>query len=164
MPLGFSSGRPLTPLIAATSARSSATARLSAAFSARSRSVRASSSARGRPERVIFPEADMAGTGRVHDGTAQPRQFTSARPFAPRTPTIALMGSSLSDTQVALLREHCPALRFVTVMLDAGAEDAAEKVAGRLAWHWPVRSITLPDGTQPDTIAEVEVLALLGRR
>src|SRR3954466_9576691 len=85
MPLGFSSGRPLTPLIAATSARSSATARLSAAFSARSRSVRASSSARGRPERVIFPEADMAGTGRVHDGTAQPRQLTSARPFAPRT-------------------------------------------------------------------------------
>jgi hypothetical protein len=34
---------------------------------------------------VIFPEADTAGAGRVHDGTAQPRQLTSARPFAPRT-------------------------------------------------------------------------------
>ena len=74
------------------------------------------------------------------------------------------MGSSLSDAQVALLRAHCPALRFVSVMLDAGAEDAAEKIAGRLAWHWPVRAIALPEGTQPDTVVEPEVLALLGRR
>ncbi len=90
--------------------------------------------------------------------------FGAIRLHGLRVPTVALMGSSLSDAQTALLREHCPALRFVTVMLDAGAEDAAEKIAGRLAWHWPVRAISLPDGTQPDTVAEPEVLASLGRR
>jgi DNA primase len=90
--------------------------------------------------------------------------FGAIRLHGLRVPTVALMGSSISDAQVTLLREHCPALRFVTVMLDAGAEDAAEKVAGRLAWHWPVRSVALPEGTQPDTVAEPEVLALLGRR
>ena len=89
--------------------------------------------------------------------------FGAIRLHGLRVPTVALMGSSLSEAQIALLREHCPALRFVTVMLDAGAEEAAEKVAGRLAWHWPVRLIALPDGTQPDTVAEPEVLALLGR-
>src|SRR3954451_516151 len=69
MPLGFTSGRRFTPLRVATSARSSATAprspppaRLRSAFSASSRSASASSSARGRPARVIFAEADMAGT------------------------------------------------------------------------------------------------------
>src|SRR3954466_219483 len=121
MPLGFSSGRPLTPLIAATSARSSATARPSAAFSARSRSARASSSARGRPERVIFPEADTAGTGRVHDGTAQPRQLTSARPFAPRTkprdvalhaglrqPWEVLTDAQPAAVKTALIRQELP--------------------------------------------------------
>src|SRR3954453_3875798 len=85
MPLGFILGRPFTPLRVATSARSSAIARFRAAFSASSRSATASSSARGRPERAIFPEADMAGTGRVRAGPAQPRQLTSARPFAPCT-------------------------------------------------------------------------------
>src|SRR5690349_11927581 len=85
MPLGLTSGRRFTPLRVATSARSSATTPLRAAFSASSRSTSASSSPRGRPERAIFPEADMAGTGRVRAGPAQPRQLTSARPFAPRT-------------------------------------------------------------------------------
>ena len=83
--LGRTLGRPFTPLSAATSARSSAIACFSAAFSASSRSARASSSPRNRPERVIFAEADMPGTGRVRACPAQPRQLTSARPFAPRT-------------------------------------------------------------------------------
>src|SRR4051794_29820990 len=85
MPLGFSSGRPLTPLRVATSAFSPAITCRRASFSASSRSARASSSPRGRPERLICFEADMAGTGRVRAGPAQPRQLTSARPFAPRT-------------------------------------------------------------------------------
>src|SRR4051794_28319140 len=85
MPLGFILGRPFTPLRVATSARSSAIVRFSAAFSASNRPATASSSPRGRPERVIFPEADMAGTSRGRSGSAQPRQLTSARPFAPRT-------------------------------------------------------------------------------
>src|SRR5689334_3221938 len=86
MPLGLTSGRRFTPLRVATSARRPATAPLRAAFSASSRSTSASSSPRGRPERAIFSGADMAGTGRVRAAPAQPRQLTSARPFAPRTP------------------------------------------------------------------------------
>ena len=42
--------------------------------------------------------------------------FGAIRLHGLRVPTIALMGSSLSDAQVALFREHCPALRFVSVM------------------------------------------------
>src|SRR4051794_40046576 len=85
MPLGFSSGRPLTPLSVATSAFSPAITCRRTSFSASSRSARASSSPRGRPERLIRFEADMAETGRVRADPAQPRQLTSARPFAPRT-------------------------------------------------------------------------------
>src|SRR5690348_7872412 len=85
MPLGFTSGRPFTPLSVATSAFSSATARLRASFSASSRSAKASSSPRGRLERGIFAGADMPGKGRVRASPAQPRQLTSARPFVPRT-------------------------------------------------------------------------------
>jgi DNA primase len=90
--------------------------------------------------------------------------FGAIRLHGLRVPTVALMGSSISDAQVALLRAHCPALRFVSVLLDAGAGDAAERVAGRLAWYWPVRAVALPEGTQPDTVVEPEVLASLGRR
>src|SRR4051794_39987863 len=85
MPLGFSSGRPLTPLSVATSAFSPAITCRRASFSASSRSASASSSPRGRPERLTCFEADMAETSRVRAGPAQPRQLTSARPFAPRT-------------------------------------------------------------------------------
>src|SRR4051795_659968 len=85
MPLGFSLGRPLTPLSVATSAFSPAITCRRASFSASSRSASASSSPRGRPERLICFEADMAETGRVRAAPAQPRQLTSARPFAPQT-------------------------------------------------------------------------------
>jgi len=46
---------------------------------------------------------------------------------------------------------------------DKAGREAAEKIAGRLAWHWPVRSRALPDDTQPDTVDAGELLALLGR-
>src|SRR3954467_4176279 len=61
MPLGLILGRPFTPLSWATSARSSAIACCSAAFSASRRSARVSSSPRGRPEREIVLGADMPG-------------------------------------------------------------------------------------------------------
>src|SRR4051794_5024798 len=83
MPLGFTSGRPFTPLSVATSAFSPATACFRASFSASSRSAKASSSPRGRLERGTFAGADMPGKGRVRASPAQPRQLTSARPFAP---------------------------------------------------------------------------------
>src|SRR4051794_20480383 len=101
MPLGFSSGRPFTPLSVATSAFSPATACFRASFSASSRSAKASSSPRGRLERGIFAGADMPGTGRVRASPAQPRQLTSARPFAPRT-----IGTSRSPSSAPWLYER----------------------------------------------------------
>src|SRR5918995_1095178 len=44
--------------------------------------------------------------------------FGTIRLHGLRVPSVALMGSSMSEAQVALLREHCPALRLVSVMLD----------------------------------------------
>src|SRR4051794_18712896 len=61
MPLGLILGRLFTPLGWAPSARSSAIACCSAAFSASRRSARVSSSPRGRPEREIVLGADMPG-------------------------------------------------------------------------------------------------------
>ena len=78
-------------------------------------------------------------------------------------PTAASTGSSLPGARVALRGQHCPAPRFVTVV-PADAEDAAGKVAGRSAWHWPVRAVAPRDGTRPDTVAGPEVPASLGRR
>src|SRR4051812_23143359 len=65
---------------------------------------------------------------------------------------------SVSEEQVALLLEHCPTLRFVTVCLDPddAGRKASELVATRLARHWWVRIATLPDGMQPDTAPEAE--------
>jgi hypothetical protein len=54
-----------------------------------------------------------------------------------RMPAVALMGSSLGDAQVAHLRD-CPALRFVTVMLDSdeAGQKAGDNIAAQLAKHW----------------------------
>src|SRR5690242_8441935 len=115
MPLGLSLGRPLTPLRVATSAFSPAIACRRASFSASSRSARASSSARGRPERLIFPEADMAETGRVRVGSAQPRQLISARAFAPRTMLTTFFAGDVFDSQGATLGQPWQRLSPVTV-------------------------------------------------
>ena len=83
----------------------------------------------------------------------------------PRIPAVALMGSSISDQQIGLLRTHCPALRFITVCLDCddAGRKASEHVAAALARHWWVRVATLGDGMQPDTAPEADLLAALGR-
>jgi DNA primase len=91
--------------------------------------------------------------------------FGALRLHSLRKPAVALMGSSMSDAQVALLQEHCPDLRHVTVMLDGdeAGRTAAEGVAVKLARHWWVRIVSLPDGGQPDTV-ELDMLEhLLGR-
>jgi DNA primase len=84
----------------------------------------------------------------------------------PRIATVALMGSSISNEQIALLRTHCPALRFVTVCLDGddAGRKASEHVAASLARHWWVRIATLGDGMQPDTALQADLLAALGRK
>jgi DNA primase len=84
----------------------------------------------------------------------------------PRIPAVALMGSAISDQHIALLTEHCPSLRFVTVCLDGDepGRKASELVAAQLSRHWWVRIATLGDGMQPDTAPEADLLAALGRK
>ncbi len=90
--------------------------------------------------------------------------FAAMRLHGLRLPAVALMGSSLSDEQVALLRD-CPALRFVTVMLDGdeAGQKAGDIIANQLAKHWWTRIVVLPDGTQPDTVEKSVLEHFLGR-
>ena len=92
--------------------------------------------------------------------------FGAIRLHGLRLPAVALMGSSMSEEQIALLREHCPALKAVTLLLDGddAGRKAAETIAPRLAGHWWTRITTLPEGTQPDTVERGVLEELLGRR
>jgi DNA primase len=91
--------------------------------------------------------------------------FGAIRLHGERVPAVALMGGSISEEQVALLREHCPNLRFVTVMLDGDepGREAAGIVAARLAQSWWSRIVHLAAGGQPDTVARPELGRVLGR-
>jgi DNA primase len=91
--------------------------------------------------------------------------FDAIRLHSLRVPAVALMGTSISAEQVALLRD-CPALRYVSVMLDGdqAGRTAVPEIAARLARHWWVRIIDLPEGAEPDTLPQETLLALLARR
>ena len=91
--------------------------------------------------------------------------FGTIRLHGERVPTVGLMGSSISEEQVALLKVHCPNLRFVTVMLDGDepGREAADVVVTKLARNWWARIVHLPDGYQPDTVDSAELERLLGR-
>lgn len=91
--------------------------------------------------------------------------FDAVRLHGLRLPAVALMGTAISEEQVALLREHAPELRALTVLLDGDApgRKAADSVAARLARHWWVRIAELPEGEEPDTAAP-EMLNELVRR
>ena len=73
---------------------------------------------------------------------------------------VALMGSSLSPQQEQLLAKH---FRRVVIMLDGdeagrnGTDDILLRL-GRKVW---VKSITLPDGKQPDQMSAEELTSLL---
>jgi DNA primase len=75
------------------------------------------------------------------------------------------MGSSISEEQVALLQSACPVLRFVTVLMDGDepGRAAGEKVGAAVSRHWWARIATLSADTQPDTVGEKELMALMGR-
>ena len=80
-------------------------------------------------------------------------------------PSVALMGSSIAQEQIALLREHCPALKAITLLLDGddAGRKAAETIALRLCPHWWTRIAALPEGAQPDTVEPATLERLLGR-
>ena len=92
--------------------------------------------------------------------------FSVIRLHGLAVPSVALMGSSISEEQIALLREHCPALKAVTLLLDGdeAGREAAETIAPRLAMHWWTRIAALPEGTQPDTVEPATLERLLGRK
>jgi DNA primase len=91
--------------------------------------------------------------------------FGAIRLHGLRFPAMALMGSSLSDEQVALLQAHAPHLRFITVMLDGDepGRKAADTVAARLAQNWWCRIVHLADGEEPDTVEPALLERRLGR-
>ena len=92
--------------------------------------------------------------------------FGAIRLHGLRLPAVALMGSSMSREQIDLLREHCPALRAVTLLLDGddAGRTAAETIAPRLCPHWWTRIAALPEGTQPDTVEPAALERLLERK
>jgi DNA primase len=73
---------------------------------------------------------------------------------------VALMGTALSTHQEELLAAR---FGFVTLLLDGDSpgRTAAEEVVSRLARRLFVRDAVLPDGTEPDTVAEDILRSLL---
>ncbi len=76
-------------------------------------------------------------------------------------PVAALMGSSISEEQIALLCYR--GLRFVTLLLDGdeAGRKAREKALPELAHSFFVRAPLLPVGQKPDTLPENDLLELV---
>jgi DNA primase len=76
-------------------------------------------------------------------------------------PAIALMGRVLSTEQETLLRKS--GVRRLTLLLDGdrAGREATGELLPRLAAHFFVRVIDLPDGAQPDTVPEQFLLPVL---
>ncbi len=74
---------------------------------------------------------------------------------------VALMGSTLSDAQEALLVES---FDRVTLMLDgdAGGRSATTEIVGRLLRKVFIRVVDVPEGEQPDQLSSEQIQALLG--
>ena len=73
---------------------------------------------------------------------------------------VALMGRSISERQAELLTER---FSHVTLLLDGDTpgRSGAETILPKLARLLFVRDAVLPDGTQPDTVAEEALRTLL---
>lgn len=80
--------------------------------------------------------------------------------------TVAVLGSSVSDAQIALLQERLPRLRLVLVLFDG--DEAGRVAAGRaapaLARAFSTRIVDLEEGAEPDTIDAAELKALIDRK
>ena len=108
MPLGRITGRPVTPLSLAISARSSATVCFNSAFSASRRSVRASRSPRDRPERGIFSGTDMPGTNRVRKARMQPHSISYLPGFLPQVLLMSAIPRTFLFNNVRVTSSLCP--------------------------------------------------------
>ena len=87
--------------------------------------------------------------------------WSAFRLHALGVPVAALMGSSVSEEQLALLRER--GTRHVTLLLDGddAGRKARERALPALASAFFVRAPLLPDGEKPDTLGEAELLQLV---
>jgi DNA primase len=76
-------------------------------------------------------------------------------------PVAALMGSSVSEEQLALLRER--GTRYVTLLLDGddAGHRSRERALPALASAFLVRAPVLPDGEKPDTLGKAALLQLV---
>ena len=86
------------------------------------------------------------------------------RLHALKGPAVALMGTSLSDAQIDLLRQS--GARRITLLLDAdeAGRQAALDLLPRLVSLFFVRTPVLPDGTSPDDVAENLLLGAVRSR
>jgi hypothetical protein len=89
--------------------------------------------------------------------------FSPIRLHGLSVPAVALMGTALSEEQLALLRERCPHLKAVTILLDGddAGRAATLSIVPRLARHWWTRIAELPEGAQPDTLPHEALVRLL---
>jgi DNA primase len=91
--------------------------------------------------------------------------FGVFRLFELRVPAVALMGRSISDEQIALLRNT--GVRYLTVLLDSdepGRSGAAAMMERLASEPFGVKFALLPDGSEPDTAPEAVLRELLTLR
>jgi DNA primase len=69
-------------------------------------------------------------------------------------PAVALMGRTLSAEQEMLLIDS--GIRMLTLLLDGDrpGREATNQLLPRLAEHFFIRMVSLPDGAEPDTVPE----------
>ncbi len=78
--------------------------------------------------------------------------FDVARLHSLEMPAVGLLGTSISDKQIELLKEA--GIKAAVVLLDAGSKKAERKLVHRLSCEIFVRSVALPDGEDPATVSE----------
>jgi DNA primase len=97
-----------------------------------------------------------------HDGVIVVEGFFDAAKVwqAGHRNVVALMGSSLSDRQADLLREH---FRSAVLMLDGDSAgwSATEAITRRLAPIMKVDAVPMSPGVQPDQLTPKEINSLL---
>ncbi len=101
--------------------------------------------------------------GDVEEVTVVEGFWSTFRLHALGHPVIALMGTSLSTEQIAMLRLRQPRLNLL-LDGDAAGWEATETLTWQLASSGLfVRSFMLPEGVKPDTIDESDLLELIGQ-
>jgi DNA primase len=87
--------------------------------------------------------------------------WSAIRLHALGVPVVGLMGWSVAEEQIALLREH--GTRYLTVLWDGdeAGERARERALPALASAFFVRAPVLPAGEKPDTLSEAELMKLV---